>query len=216
MNLAEKYHNIQQQVPSSVQLIAVSKTKPQEDIRELYQLGQRDFGENKIQEMCDKSAVLPSDIRWHMIGHVQTNKVKYMIDFVHLIHGVDSLKLLKEINKRAQNIDKIQNVLLQLKVAEEDSKFGMSFADAQEILSQEIDKLQNVKIIGIMGMATFTDNRKQIQDEFNTLKNYFDQLKVISPNLQEISMGMSSDFPLAIAEGSTMIRVGSSIFGHRN
>ena len=187
---------------------------------EAYDAGQRIFGENKIQEMAEKHEQMPKDIEWHMIGHVQRNKVKYMAEFVSLIHGVDSLKLLKEIDKQAKKHNRTINCLLQIKIAEEDSKFGMSSKDAQELIgSEEFSALKNVRVTGVMGMATFTDDTKQIEQEFKRLKTTFDHLKPLQTTnctLQTISMGMSGDYELAIACGSTMIRVGSSIFGSRN
>jgi pyridoxal phosphate enzyme (YggS family) len=187
---------------------------------EAYNAGQRIFGENKIQEMADKYEQMPKDIKWHMIGHVQRNKVKYMAEFVSLIHGVDSFKLLNEINKQAVKFDRVVNCLLQIKIAEEDSKFGMSAQDAKELLiSEEFKKLKNIKITGLMGMATFTDDNEQVEQEFKKLKTTFDDLKSLqlaSCELEIISMGMSGDFKLAIDCGSNMIRVGSSIFGARN
>ena len=187
---------------------------------EAYSAGHRIFGENKIQEMTEKFEVMPKDIEWHMIGHVQTNKIKYMANFVSLIHGVDSFKLLKEINKQALKNNRIINCLLQIKIADEDSKFGMSATDASKIIqSKEFSELKNVCVVGVMGMATFTEDQKQIEREFKLLKSTFDELKAIQTEnckLQTISMGMSGDYPLAIECGSTMVRVGSSIFGERN
>ncbi|MEM6685726.1 MAG: YggS family pyridoxal phosphate-dependent enzyme, partial [Bacteroidota bacterium] len=186
-------------------------------LQEAYNAGQRVFGENKIQEMAEKWEQLPKDISWHMIGHVQRNKVKYMAAFVDLIHGVDSLKLLKEIDKQAKKHNRQIMCLLQIKIAEEDSKFGMSAEDAATLLdSSEFEALENVDIIGLMGMATFTDDMKQVQHEFKYLKTTFDSLLKVYPNLEIISMGMSGDYELAIEEGSTMVRIGSSIFGARN
>jgi len=212
---------IQQSIPTNVTLVAVSKTKPIEDLQEAYNAGQRIFGENKIQEMVEKHDVLPKDIQWHMIGHLQSNKVKYMAHFVDLIHGVDTLKKLKEINKQAKKHDRVIKCLLQAKIAKEDSKFGLSFREIEEILSlEEISELQNIKIVGFMGMATFTDNQKQLQEEFLSLKTFFYNQKLINTsnnyNLEILSMGMSGDYLLAISNGSSMIRVGSSIFGQRN
>lgn len=220
MNIQQNLKRILESIPKSVTLVAVSKTKPNSDILEAYNAGQRDFGENKIQEMAEKATSLPKDIRWHMIGHVQSNKVKYMAEFVHLIHGVDSLKLLKEINKQAQKHNRIINCLLQLKIAEEDSKYGMTANDAKDILQSEtLSTLKNIRIVGVMGMATFTEDTRQIRQEFNELHNIFENLKTISTSncdMQIISMGMSGDYQIAIECGSTMIRVGSSIFGSRN
>jgi pyridoxal phosphate enzyme (YggS family) len=220
MNIKESLNNITSQIPEKVALVAVSKTKPVSDLMEAYNAGQRIFGENKIQEMADKYEQMPKDIKWHMIGHVQRNKVKYMAEFVSLIHGVDSFKLLNEINKQAVKFDRVVNCLLQIKIAEEDSKFGMSTQDAKELLiSEEFKKLKNIKITGLMGMATFTDDNEQVEQEFKKLKTTFDDLKSLqlaSCELEIISMGMSGDFKLAIDCGSNMIRVGSSIFGARN
>ena len=218
--ISENIKILKTKIPKEVTLIAVSKTKPISDIEEAYQAGQRDFGENKIQEMADKWDLLPKDIQWHMIGHVQTNKVKYMASFVYLIHAIDSLKLLKEINKQAQKHERVINCLLQIKIAEEESKFGMRPEEAKNILlSQDFSALKNIKVTGVMGMATFTDNTEQIEKEFKLLKATFDTLKTLKTEnckLQTISMGMSGDYQLAIACGSTMVRVGSSIFGYRN
>ncbi|UAM99497.1 YggS family pyridoxal phosphate-dependent enzyme [Polaribacter litorisediminis] len=208
-------------IPENVTLVAVSKTKPIEDLQEAYDAGQRVFGENKIQEMVDKYDALPKDIQWHMIGHLQSNKVKYMAHFVDLIHGVDKFKTLKEINKQAKKHDRIINCLLQAKIAKEDTKFGLTFDEIAEILnSKEILELTHIKIAGFMGMATFTDNQEQLAEEFSLLKTFFDtqkqQTKIHNCHLEILSMGMSGDYELAIKNGSTMIRVGSSIFGHRN
>ena len=220
MSIKHNLDSIKQTLPDHVTLVAVSKTKPVSDLMVAYNAGQRIFGENKIQEMADKYQEMPKDIKWHMIGHVQRNKVKYMAEFVDLIHGVDSLKLLKEINKQALKHDRIINCLLQIKIAEEDSKFGMRIKDAEELLlSETVSELKNINIVGLMGMATFTDNKDQIKEEFLRLKSAFEDLKTIKTsncNLQTISMGMSGDYKLAIECGSTMVRVGSSIFGERN
>lgn len=220
MNIKDNLNHILSQIPEHVSLVAVSKTKPIEDILDAYNAGQRMFGENKIQEMADKYEALPKDIDWHMIGHVQTNKVKYMAPFVSLIHGVDSFKLLNEINKQAKKNNRIINCLLQIKIAEEDSKFGLSFEDAKALLeSPELKTLDHIKIIGLMGMATFTDDEAQLKTEFNKLQSAFNQFKAIHvPNCEMtiLSMGMSGDYKIAINCGSNMIRVGSSIFGERN
>ncbi|WP_143960378.1 YggS family pyridoxal phosphate-dependent enzyme [Litoribacter populi] len=202
-------------------LVAVSKTKPVEDLQEAYDAGIRDFGENKVQELTDKQPQLPTDIRWHMIGHLQRNKVKYIAPFVHLIHGVDSLKLLKEIDKQAKKADRTIPCLLQVHIAEEDSKFGFDENElVQLIQSGELESLANVKIQGLMGMATFTEDQDQIRREFAGLKSLFEKLKTLSlpPNmkLDELSMGMSGDYFIAQEEGSTMVRIGSAIFGARN
>ncbi len=208
------------EIPSSVTLIAVSKTKPVSDIAVAYDAGQRHFGENKVQEMVEKAAQLPTDIKWHLIGHLQTNKVKYMAGFVHLIHGVDSLKLLVEINKQAAKVARIQDVLLQFHIAQEETKFGLNLSEAQDLLSSNtFEQLQHVRICGVMGMASFTTNQKQISQEFEHLVQIFKQLKEEffknQDHFKEISMGMSGDYPLAISKGSTMVRVGSKIFGGR-
>ena len=216
MSIQENLKTIEATIPAHVILVAVSKTKPVEDLQEAYAAGMRDFGENKIQEMCDKYEVLPKDIRWHMIGHVQTNKVKYMAPFVHLIHGVDSLKLLKEIHKQAEKNNRVIDVLLQQFIADEETKFGLDKEEIQHIMQEEIQHLPNVRVVGLMGMATFTDDEKQIRNEFKTLKSNFDSLKNNFDNLTVLSMGMSGDYQVAIEEGSTMVRIGSSIFGHRN
>ncbi|MCC1484816.1 YggS family pyridoxal phosphate-dependent enzyme [Winogradskyella immobilis] len=217
MSIKTNLLKIKSQLPNHVTLVAVSKTKPVSDLMEAYDAGQRIFGENKIQEMVDKHEQMPKDIQWHMIGHVQTNKVKYMAEFVDLIHGVDSLKLLKEINKQAQKHNRIIKCLLQIKIAKEDSKFGLSNNDALDVLiSDDFIDLKHIKVVGLMGMATFTENMKQIKDEFINLKTTFDILKTHNKDLKIISMGMSGDYQLAIDCGSTMVRVGSSIFGARN
>lgn len=217
MNISENIKKYKDELPGNVKLVAISKTKPNEDILEAYRAGQRIFGENKIQEMTDKQEELPEDIEWHMVGHVQRNKVKYMAPFVSLIHAVDSQKLLKEINKRAKQNGRVINCLLQIKIAEEDSKFGISSEEAREILASEVySKMQNVKIIGLMGMATFTDDEDQVRSEFRYLKSTFEELKMDYPDLQELSMGMSGDYEIAVDCGSTMVRIGSSIFGERN
>ena len=220
MNIKSNLNTINKTLPAHVKLIAVSKTKPVSEILEAYNAGQRAFGENKIQEMAEKFEELPKDIEWHMIGHLQRNKVKYMANFVSLIHGVDSLKTLKEINKQALKNNRVINCLLQLKIAKEDTKFGLSFKEVEEILnSEEFKSLSNVSIQGVMGMASFTDDETIIRAEFKTLKNYFNTLKIhkstnFNPTI--ISMGMSGDYKIAIEEGSTMVRVGSAIFGTRN
>ena len=208
---------IKNQLPDQVTLVAVSKTKPIADIQEAYDAGQRVFGENKIQEMVAKYDALPKDIQWHMIGHLQRNKVKYMAHFVDLIHGVDSFKTLVEIDKQAKKHNRVIKCLLQAHIAEEATKFGLSPEEITQILtSEEFKKLENVEVVGLMGMATFTDNNEQIKTEFTSLKNLFDSLNSDDQNLTILSMGMSGDFKIAIENGSTMIRVGSSIFGHRN
>lgn len=213
-NKIAHYKNL---LPEQVSLVAVSKTKPVSDLKEAYDAGQRIFGENKVQEMVEKWESLPKDIQWHMIGHVQTNKVKYMAPFVSLIHAVDSLKLLKEINKQGKKNDRTISCLIQIKIAAEDSKFGLSQEDAKKILSSETFKeLTHVKVVGLMGMATFTDDQSQIVSEFKNLKNCFNLFQKNHPSLKELSMGMSADYQLAIDQGSTMVRIGSAIFGARN
>ena len=220
MSIKQNLNNIKSQLPEHVTLVAVSKTKPVSDLMQAYEAGQRIFGENKIQEMANKWETMPKDIQWHMIGHVQRNKVKYMADFVDLIHGVDSLKLLKEINKEAIKHNRVINCLLQIKIAKEDSKFGLSAEEAKTVISSdEFLELKNIKVIGLMGMATFTDNMQQVENEFKFLKYTFDDLKLKrldNFNLETLSIGMSGDYPLAIDCGSTMVRIGSSIFGSRN
>lgn len=219
MSISQNLNHIKSTLPSHVTLVAVSKTKPVSDLMEAYKAGQRIFGENKIQEMVDKYDVLPNDIEWHMIGHVQKNKVKYMASFVSLIHGVDNFKLLEEINKQAEKHNRIIDCLLQIKIASEDSKFGMTAEEASEIIqSKAFSELKNSRIVGVMGMATFTEDTSQIKKEFTLLKSVFNNLKPLETfnfNPQIISMGMSGDYQLAINCGSTMIRVGSSIFGER-
>ena len=217
MSIKDNLKKIKESLPSNVTLVAVSKTKPANDIMEAYEAGQRIFGENKIQEMTQKWEGLPKDIQWHMIGHIQRNKVKYMAEYVSLIHGVDSLKLLKEINKQAKIHQRLIPCLLQIHIAEEDTKFGFDENELNEIItSNDIQQLTNIKIVGLMGMATFTDDQLQIRKEFKHLKNMFEKAKPVLPDLSELSMGMSGDYEIAIEEGSTMIRVGSSIFGTRN
>ena len=216
MLIAQNLTEIKSQIPAHVTLVAVSKTKPVADLMEAYDAGQRIFGENKIQEMTDKWEVMPKDIEWHMIGHVQTNKVKYMAPYVSLIHGVDSLKLLQEINKQAAKNNRVIDCLLQIYIAEEESKFGLDEQELEEILSStEFKQLKNIRIVGLMGMATFTENKNQIEKEFKHLKTIFDKLKTQNSELKTLSMGMSGDYQLAISCGSTMVRIGSSIFGSR-
>jgi pyridoxal phosphate enzyme (YggS family) len=221
MEIQKKIQEIQKSISDNISLVAVSKTKPIEDLQEAYDAGQRIFGENKIQEMVDKFDVLPKDIQWHMIGHLQSNKVKYMAHFVDLIHGVDKFKTLKEINKQAKKHNRVINCLLQAKIAKEETKFGLSFEDIDQILqSPEMTALENIKIVGFMGMASFTDNQTQLKEEFSSLKNFFEKHKtqtaIANCQLDVLSMGMSGDYNLAIENGSTMIRVGSSIFGKRS
>ncbi|MDO9261815.1 MAG: YggS family pyridoxal phosphate-dependent enzyme [Flavobacteriaceae bacterium] len=216
MNIAENLHQLKHKIPSTVTLVAVTKTKSVSEMMEAYEAGQRDFGENKIQEMTAKYEQLPKDIRWHMIGHLQSNKVKYMAEFVHLIHGVDQFKTLLKINKQAKKHNRIINCLLQVHIATEETKFGFSTHEIETILASiELQSLQNVNIIGLMGMATFTEDKTQIQTEFHFLSQLFHQLKIKYPHFSTLSMGMSSDYNIAISEGSTIIRVGSAIFGTR-
>lgn len=220
MSIQSNLLEIKASLPENVTLVAVSKTKPVSDLMEAYEAGQRIFGENKIQEMAEKFEEMPKDIEWHMIGHVQTNKVKFMALFVSLVHGVDSLKLLEEINKQALKNNRTIDCLLQIHIAEEDTKFGLDEAELSEILKQvQNGKFKNIKIKGLMGMATFTENQDQIRKEFLHLKSIFDknsQLKTDNCQLETLSMGMSGDYQLAIDCGSTMVRIGSSIFGERN
>ena len=219
MSIRENLLKIKATLPSHVTLVAVSKTKPVSDLMQAYEAGQRVFGENKIQEMTEKWQQMPKDIQWHMIGHIQSNKVKYMAPYVSLIHGVDSLKLLEEINKQAQKNNRIIDCLLQLHIAEEETKFGLNEEELSELLQSEIfENLKNIKIVGLMGMATFTENQTQIKKEFNHLKTIFDnnqQPTTHNRHLTILSMGMSGDYQLAIECGSTMVRIGSSIFGGR-
>lgn len=219
MSIAQNLNKIKASIPESVTLVAVSKTKPISDLMEAYQAGQRIFGENKIQEMTQKWELMPKDIQWHMIGHVQTNKVKFMAEYVSLIHGVDSLKLLEEINKQAKKYDRIIACLLQIYIAKEETKFGLDEKELNELLaSTEFKSFQNIKIVGLMGMATFTENQNQIKKEFTHLKSIFDNSKsssIVNCQLSILSMGMSGDYKLAIESGSTMVRIGSSIFGGR-
>jgi pyridoxal phosphate enzyme (YggS family) len=201
-------------------LIAVSKTKPVSDLEEAFKAGQRHFGENKVQEMFEKHELLPKDIQWHLIGHLQTNKVKYIAPFVHLVHSVDSLKLLKEIDKQAKKNNRIIDCLLQFHIAQEETKFGLSLLEAEALISsEEFKELKNINIVGVMGMASFSDNESLIKKEFQALHAIFKSLQekcfYENQNFKEISMGMSGDYALAIEEGSTMVRVGSSIFGGR-
>ncbi|MEO4004773.1 YggS family pyridoxal phosphate-dependent enzyme [Flavobacterium sp. CAU 1735] len=219
MTIRENLTAIQAGLPEQVTLVAVSKTKPVSDLMEAYEAGQRIFGENKIQEMTEKWEQMPKDIQWHMIGHVQTNKVKYMAPYVSLIHGVDSLKLLQEINKQAQKNNRVIDCLLQIYIAEEESKFGLDENELQTLLTSDaLQDLQNVRITGLMGMATFTDSKAQIKKEFSRLKAIFDTYKnnkTQTTDLSILSMGMSGDYAIAIDCGSTMVRIGSSIFGSR-
>ena len=218
--IKEQLSKINEVIPPNVLLIAVSKTKPNEDLLEAYDAGQRHFGENKVQELCEKWNSLPKDIHWHIIGHLQTNKVKYIAEFIHLIHAVDSLKLLQEIDKQAKKHERIIPCLLQFHIAKEESKFGLSISEAEALLQTSIyATLTNIRIAGVMGMASFVDDEKQITNEFNELAQIYTTLKnnyfKDVASFREISMGMSGDYPIAIKCGSTMIRVGSTIFGGR-
>lgn len=220
MSLANRLSELKQELPEGVVLVAVSKTKPAGLVQEAYDAGQRVFGENKVQELVDKWEMLPKDIEWHLIGHLQSNKVKYIAPFVSLIHSVDSFKLLQEINRQGEKNNRVIPCLLQFHIAQEETKFGLSFEEAEEILqSREFIEMDHVSIIGLMGMASFVENEEQVRDEFRTLHNYFAILKSnyfkYNPDFKVISMGMSGDYKLAIEEGSTMIRVGSSLFGNR-
>ncbi|HPX05106.1 MAG TPA: YggS family pyridoxal phosphate-dependent enzyme [Tenuifilaceae bacterium] len=220
MSVSDNLNKVKQHVPSHVTLVAISKTHPVDHIMEAYNAGQRVFGENKVQEMVSKQEVMPKDIQWHLVGHLQSNKIKYIAPFVTLIHSVDSLKLLVAINKEAVKANRVIDCLLQVYIAEEETKFGLSVEELTELLeSEEYKQLTHVRVCGVMGMATFTDNEDQIRKEFKSLKTIFTNLKnSYFPNtdsFRHISMGMSGDYAIAIEEGSTMIRVGSSIFGHR-
>lgn len=214
--IKEQYENIKQSLPEQVELVAVSKTHSVEKIKTVYDLGQRVFGENKVQELTEKASRLPSDIQWHLIGHLQTNKVKYIAEFIDTIQSVDSERLLMEINRQAEKFGKTIKVLLQVKIAEEDTKFGLEVSETKELFLKWIQgKFQNVEIIGLMGMATFTDDKSQVQREFNFLKRLFVQLS-LQKSLSKLSMGMSGDYELAIECGANSVRIGSAIFGERN
>ena len=212
--IAGQIQKLTESLPKDVTLVAVSKTKPNSAIEEAFGVGHRDFGENKVQELCQKAEELPKDIRWHMIGHLQRNKVKYIAPFVHLIHGVDSERLLTEINKQGAKNNRVIDVLIQLHIAEESSKFGFSYDEASSLFSNE-NLYPNVRVVGLMGMATFTEDKTQITREFETLSTFYNTWKA-QKSLSVLSMGMSNDYPIAIAMGSNMIRVGSLIFGRRN
>lgn len=217
MSIAQNLLSIQSALPAQVTLVAVSKTKPISDLMEAYEAGQRIFGENKIQEMAEKWEAMPKDIQWHMIGHVQTNKVKFMAPFVSLIHGVDSLKLVQEINKQAVKANRVIDCLLQIHIAEEETKFGLDEQELTSLLSSSaFQEMRNIRIVGLMGMATFTDNKDQIKKELTHLKSIFDSFAARNSQFTILSMGMSGDYQLAIECGSTMVRIGSSIFGGRN
>ena len=215
----EKYQEILAKLNGKALLVAVSKTKPVEDILELYNLGQRDFGENYVQELVGKYEQLPKDIRWHYIGHLQSNKVKYIAPFVHLIHGVDSLNLLKEVNKQALKNNRIIDCLLQVYIAKEETKFGLDDNELNAMLSSDLSALKNIRIVGLMGMASFSDDINLVKNEFRNLKNSFDsnaQLSTFNLQLSTLSMGMSADYKIALEEGSNMLRIGSLLFGERN
>ncbi|MBO6200144.1 MAG: YggS family pyridoxal phosphate-dependent enzyme [Chryseobacterium sp.] len=216
MSIKTNYQNIISQLPENVKLVTVSKTNPAEKITEVYDLGQRAFGENKVQELLEKQPVLPNDIEWHLIGHLQTNKVKFVAGFISMIESVDSEKLLKEIDKEALKNNRKINVLLQVKIAKEETKFGLTIDEAKDIFTEFLEgNFPNIEIKGLMGMASFVDNETQIREEFGILKQLFDELSSLKP-LETLSMGMSGDFPLAIECGSNSVRVGSAIFGERN
>ena len=216
ITISENLENLKATLPKDVTLVAVSKTRNPEELMEAYNKGQRIFGENKIQEMETKWQEMPKDVEWHMIGHVQRNKVKFMAAYVCLVHAVDSLRLLREINKEAKKHHRTINCLLQIKIAEEESKFGLAERDASAIMaSEDLKKFKNIKIIGLMGMATFTDNEEQISKEFKKLKQIYDNFRISNPELNVLSMGMSGDYNIAIQHGSNMVRIGSAIFGER-
>ena len=216
MSIQENYHKIKAQIPENIELVAVSKFHPVEKIKEVYDCGQKIFGENKVQELLTKVNELPADIQWHLIGHLQTNKVKYIAPFIDTIQSLDSEKLLIEINKEAAKNNRIIKVLLQVKIAEEETKYGLEIAEAKEIFSNYLEhQYPNIEILGLMGMATFTDNKNQVKSEFLVLKSLFDELSTFK-KLETLSMGMSDDFALAIECGSTSVRIGSAIFGVRN
>lgn len=216
MSIEKNYQNILSQLPENVKLVTVSKTNPAEKIKEVYDLGQRAFGENKVQELLEKHPVLPNDIEWHLIGHLQTNKVKYIAGFISMIESIDSEKLLKEVDKEALKNNRKINVLLQVKIAKEETKFGLTVDETKDIFNKYLNgNYPNIEIKGLMGMASFVDDETQIREEFSILKNLFDELSELKP-LETLSMGMSGDFPIAIESGSNSVRVGSAIFGERN
>jgi len=221
MSIQSNIELLRKNIPDEVKLVCVSKFHPNQDILEAYNIGERIFGESKVQELCEKYEALPKDIHWHFIGHLQTNKVKYIVPFVEMIHGIDTLKLLREVNKEALKVNKVVNCLLQIHIAKEESKFGFSEEELFEIFNlDELKLLQNVQIRGLMGMATFTSDQNQVRNEFRQLKSFFDKLKSTYfsdySDFNEISMGMSDDFRIAIEEGSTMVRIGTAVFGARN
>lgn len=215
INIAQNLKDIKEQLPAGVELVVISKTRSNQEILEAYETGHRIFGENKVQELTPKWEALPKDIEWHMVGHLQRNKVKYMAEFVSVIHAVDSLRLLREINKQAKKYDRAINCLLQMKIAQEESKYGITIDEIETILkSEDYKEMKNVRVVGLMGMATFTEDREQIKAEFNSLHQAFNQLKE-THELRILSMGMSGDYELAVECGSNMVRIGSSIFGPR-
>ncbi len=219
--IANNLNALRIHIPERVKIIAVSKTHTAEEIMQAYRAGQRQFGENRVQEICAKQPLLPSDIEWHFVGHLQTNKVKYIAPFISIIHSVDSSRLLKEINREAAKNTRIIKCLLQFHIAAEETKYGFDLDEALAcISSDECTRMNNVEIIGVMGMATFTDDMDQVRREFRNLRHYFDRLKADRfsgmDSFNEISMGMSGDYPVAIAEGSTMVRIGTAVFGERN
>ncbi len=215
VNIAHNYQEIKKNLPEEVQLVAVSKTHPVEAILTVYNLGQRVFGENKVQELCEKQPLLPEDIEWHLIGHLQTNKVKYIAPFIDTIQSVDSSKLLEEIDKQAAKNQRKIKILLQVKIAEEESKFGLEIHEAKELFQEWLNgKFPNIEINGLMGMATFTEDKNQVKKEFTLLKQIFDKL-TLQKTLKILSMGMSDDYPVAISCGANSVRIGSAIFGHR-
>lgn len=220
MDCVENYKNIKKTLPENVLLLAVSKTKPEEEIMKLYDFGCRDFGENKVQELSKKYEVLPKDIRWHQIGHLQTNKIKYIIPFVYMIHSIDSIKLAEEVNKQAAKHGRVVNCLLQIKVAEEETKFGFSINEVADLFKNNaFAALKNIKLCGLMAMATNTDDETEILKEFSAVKNLYNSLRInyqVGEEFKEISMGMSGDYLLAVKEGSTIVRLGSTIFGERD
>ncbi len=221
MGIVENYNHVKAALPPSVKLIAVSKMHPVEELQVLYAAGHKVFGENKVQELCDKQVLMPADVEWHLIGHLQTNKVKYIAPFVQLIHSIDSLKLLTEVDKQAQKNNRVIDCLLQFHIASEETKFGLDMAEAVEMLrSIAYQSLQNIRITGVMGMATFTEEVNVVRSEFEHLHRIFEEIKseffIDKPYFKEISMGMSDDYPIAVEEGSTMVRVGTLIFGKRN
>ena len=216
MSIQQNYQAILSQLPENVKLVTVSKTNPAEKIKEVYDLGQRAFGENKVQELLEKQPVLPNDIEWHLIGHLQTNKVKYIAGFISMIESIDSEKLLKEVDKEALKNNRKINVLLQVKIAKEETKFGLTVDETRDIFNKYLNgNYPNIEIKGLMGMASFVDDETQIREEFSVLKNLFDEFSQLKP-LETLSMGMSGDFPIAIESGSNSVRVGSAIFGERN